>query len=151
MPLYTFHCEEDGVFELLLPMAESNREGAECPDCGTIGHRVAEICSMRPDSMWAGHVVEGYGYVTSASKLAKIKKAKNHVELNGRNDVESMKKMAEQGRKDRETKLDKDIKDAFEEGFAGSGAVDSFGAPAPGIFDKISDEQILRGDDPRIS
>ncbi len=80
-----------------------------------------------------------------------MKKEKHHVTLNGRSDIEAMKKMAEEGRKAREEKLNSDIKEAFEEGFANSGVIDSFGAPVPGAFDKLSDERITRGDDPRIS
>jgi hypothetical protein len=105
---------------------------------------------MRPDTLWAGHVVPGYGYMTSSSKLAKAEKQKGHITLNGRNDVEAMRKMAEQGRKDREAKLDKDIKDAFDEGFAGSGVIDSFGEPTPDAFKKLSDEPITCMNDDRV-
>src|SRR5262245_7430757 len=150
MPLYEFSCLEHERFEVLLPISDCEVAHHSCPQCGSASERVASLVSMKPDDLWAGHFVEGYGYVTSSSKLDRIRKDKRHIVLNGRDDVEAMKKMAEQGRKDREAKLDRDIKEVFEEGFAGSGVIDSFGAPTPDAFKKLSDEQITSINDDRI-
>lgn len=152
MPIFEFECPTHGCFEELLSRFPSN-ESHVCPCHGCLigAPLVPSRVAMQPDSLWAGHVVEGYGYVTSASKLAKIKKDKGHITLSGRDDMEAMKKMAAEGRKARDEKLDRDIKEVFDEHFTGSGVIDSFGAPVPGAFDKLSDTPITSGDDPRLA
>ena len=151
MPLYLYECPTHQAFELLLPLAEAEAEVKPCPRCGMPGERVPARVTMKPDDLWAGHDIEGYGHITSASKLARIRKEKSHITLHGRDDVEAMKKAAAEGRKAREAKLDRDIKEAFEGNFAGSGVVDSFGAPTPDAFKKLSDEPITSVNDLRIA
>ena len=143
MPLYTFHCELDGVFELLLPMAEFERKTAECPTCGTVGPRVAELCAMQPDNAWHfGRFVEGHGYLSSKSKIARAEKANGIATLSGRYDVEGMKKVAADARKANDEKRRRNLRRAFDDTFAGTGVLDSFGQLRP---------EAIKQDDPSVA
>ncbi len=131
MPLYSFNCPIHGAFDLLLPMSEWNRETAQC-QCGAVAERQAELCAMRPDSLWHfGKVVADIGEVNSSSKLARINRDRNIVTINGRADAEAMKKTAADARKGWDAQLERDTRKHFEEMFSGSGVVDSDGNLSP--------------------
>jgi putative FmdB family regulatory protein len=128
MPIYSFHCPTHGAFDLLLPMSEWNRETAGCLTCGAPSERQAELCAIQPDDKWHfGEFAPGIGEVNSRSKLAKIKRQRNIVTLDGRNDAEAMKKTAAEARAQWDVQLEKQTHDYFSEALAGQGLIDSFG------------------------
>ncbi len=145
MPLYNFKCCLClTVSELLLPMSKSDVDFALCPSCGLgIAERQVELCAMRPDSLWAGHYIENYGYTTSSSKLAQIRKDRHLVEVGDRADREAMKKTADEAAKARDEKFSKDTRKFIEDRFAGAGVLDSFGQIRPEATRKLSDEELL--------
>jgi hypothetical protein len=107
---------------------------------------------MRPDANWFyGETIKGHGYLTSASKIARARKQAGIVELSGRDDREAIKKTAEEARKGWDAKLEKQSRRVFEEAFAGSGVIDSFGEPTADACKKLSDTPISSGKDPRVT
>ena len=58
MPVYQYQCEEHGSFERIKKISE--REQAECPECG-------EICSMQ---ITAPKMLQG-GYMDKSMKFSK--------------------------------------------------------------------------------
>src|SRR5262249_28765030 len=136
--------------EELLPMSGADRTTIACP-CGNMAERMVSRVAMRPDSAWHfGQFIHGHGYLNSASKIARAQKANGVVERCGRADVEGMKKTAAEAQEAKDRRLERGTKEVFEKTFANSGIVDSFGQLTPDATKKISDEPILRGDDPRI-
>lgn len=121
MPLYTFNCPTHGLFELLLPLSESERKRAKCPNCSRFGSRAAELTTMRPDKYWSGHVDSNYGYITSASQLKQEMKRRNHVTIGDRTDREGMDKIAEAGAKAREERFKRGMRKWSERTFGPSG------------------------------
>src|SRR5215468_5395185 len=129
MPLYHFKCG-CGVIELLVPMIASEAAGYDCSACGQFAERQVELCAMRPDAMWAGHLTD-QGYVTSSSKLAQIRKDKHLVEIGDRTDREAMKRTADEAAKAKEDKFAADTREFLNTQLAGKGILDSFGGVRP--------------------
>lgn len=120
MPLYTFNCRDCGLFELLLPLSESERKRAKCPDCSRFGPRAAELTTMRPDKFWAGQQTQ-YGFVTSGSQLKAEMKRRNHVVIGDRADREGIDAVAERATVEKEQKMKKRIRGVMERAFGPSG------------------------------
>lgn len=93
--------------------------------------------------MWAGHVTDNYGYVTSSSQLARIKREKHHVEVGDRSDREAMKKTADEAAVARDEKLATDTRQFLEQRLSDAGILNSFGEVRPEAMVKLSDESIL--------
>ncbi len=142
MPIFEFHCPEHGHFEELLSMIPEY-ETHECPACGKESPLVPSLPVMRPDTLWAGHYIENYGYTTSSSKLAQIRKERHLVEVGDRADREAMKKAADEAAKARDEKFSKDTRKFLEDRLAGAGVLDSFGQIRPEAARKLSDEELL--------
>ena len=121
MPIYEYECEAGcGAFEMLRPLMDFDELGL-CPECGGVGERLVSRVTMRPDTMWAGQVDSNYGYFTSSAKLKAEMKRRNHVRVGDRTDREGMDKVAEQGAKNKEEKLNKEIRGWSERTFGPSG------------------------------
>jgi len=105
-----------------------------------MAERIASRVSMHADSLWAGHMTE-HGYVTSSSKLAQIKRDKGIVELSSQREVDGMKKVASDARKEKDEKFKRNLKSAFEKGFAGTGVLDSFGQLRPEALREESNDE----------
>lgn len=120
MPLYTFNCPTHGLFELLLPLSESERKRAKCPDCSRFGSRAAELATMRPDKYWSGQQTQ-YGFISSAKQLKQEMKRRNHVTVGDRTDREGMDKVAERAAVEKEQKMKKRIRGVMERAFGPGG------------------------------
>ena len=141
MPIYEYLCQRDGRFELLLPISEADNPKQMCAKCGAYSERMASLTTMRPDTLWSG-VMTDQGYVTSQSTLSTIEKQKGIITLDGRADVEAMKKRASDARKNWDVKLGHDTEQVFKENFAGTGLVDSFGEFTPCANDTWRNDRI---------
>ncbi len=141
MPLYEFHCKFDGRFELLLKEAPKGKRA--CPKCGARSPLIFPLTVMRPDPYWSGIMTEHYGYVTSSSKLAQIRKERHLVEVGDRADREAMKKTADEAAKARDEKFSKDTRKFLEDRFAGAGVLDSFGQLRPEATRKLSEMSLM--------
>lgn len=150
MPLYEFECPEHGRFEMLWPIRDCYRSWCICPECGFACERVASRVSMRPDTLWAGHVLENYGYVTSSSQVAQIRKERHLIEVGDRTDREAMKKRAADAAKARDEKFAKDTRAFVEEEFSGKGMIDSFGEITPEANRALSDKPLIDTKDERL-
>lgn len=153
MPIYEFECVNYHRFEQLMPVAMSDALIVDnCPACGKPARRVPSLCAMRPDCNWHfGEEVAGHGYLNSSAQIAAAKKASNTVRLGTRADIEAMKKQAAFARRHIAEENRERGRRRWEKAVAGSGMVNSFGEVRPEAFEKLSDETITRGDDPRIS
>lgn len=102
--------------------------------------------------MWAGHITESYGYVTSSSQLARMKREKHHVEVGDRSDREAMKKTADEAAKARDEKFAKETRKFLKKRLSDAGILNSFGEVRPEATKKLSDEPInhITNDDPRL-
>lgn len=151
MPLYEFECGIHGKFEVLLSRLPDS-EAHLCPVvfCAAYCSLVPSRVSMRPDTLWAGHITD-HGYITSSSKLARIYKDRHLVELGDRADREAMKKTADEAAKAKDEKFAKDTRAFLNERLSDAGLLNSFGEVIPEATRKISDEPITRiKDDPRL-
>lgn len=151
MPLFEFQCAVDGNrFELLLSGLPEDETGA-CPLCGARSPLVWSMPVMKPDANWFyGEEVAGHGYLNSASKIARARKANGLVELGGRDDREAMKRIAAEGRAAQDARLEKAARRCFERAVIGTGVVDADGNATPEAMRKISDEPIKSTKDSRL-
>lgn len=160
MPLYEFECPDHGRFEELMPRLPEE-EWHECPEAKEIlpgmwincirrAPLVPSRVSMRPDTLWAGHVVEGYGYVTSSSNLAKIQKDRHLVEVGDQSDRDAVHKTAADARKEKKEKFAKETRAFIEEEFSGKGMIDSFGEITPEANRPLSDKPLTDTKDERL-
>jgi len=141
MPLFDFDCPFHGRFELLLKEAPKGKRS--CPTCKARSPLMAPLTVMHPDKLWAGHMTE-HGYVTSKSQLVRAEKVKGVTHLSNRHEVEGMKKVAADARKEKEEKSRRNLRKAFDDTFAGSGVLDSFGHLRPeSIKEDDASEQSL--------
>lgn len=150
MPLYEFECIYDGRFELLLSMSTPESMMMACPACGKPCYRVVSLPVMRPDALWAGHYLENYGYVTSSSQVAQIRKERHLIEVGDRTDREAMKKRAADAAKARDEKFAKETRAFVEEEFSGKGMIDSFGEITPEANRALSDKPLTDTKDERL-
>lgn len=150
MPLYEYQCFEHGRFELLLPLSEAERPSVFCAKCRRTSPRVVSLASMRPDALWAGHYLENYGYVTSSSQVAQIRKDRHLVEVGDRTDREAMKKRADDAAKAKREQFAKETRAFVEEEFSGKGMIDSFGEITPEANRALSDKPITDTKDERL-
>lgn len=152
MPLYEIECPTDGRAELLLPLSASDALMLPCPTCGQPCYRVHSLASVRPDSLWAGHYIENYGYVTSSKQVANIRKQRRLVEIGDRADQEAIHKTATDAAKAKKDKFAKETRAFLEAEFSGKGMLTSDGEITPEANRKLSDEPItfIDEDDPRL-
>jgi putative FmdB family regulatory protein len=131
MPIYTYCCDRHGAIELLMPMSEWNRPWIDCPSCGQRAGRMAERVSMQPDSAWHfGQIIDGQE-INSKSKIVRAEKAKGIGYLSGRRDIDGMKKVAADARKEKDEKRRQNLRKIFDKTFSGTGVLDSFGHLRP--------------------
>lgn len=121
---YEYECPDHGVFEVSMPMAE-RKSSIDCPVCHFDIPRIVSQVLMKPDGMWAGHMVEGYGYITSQRKLEKIKRDKGIIQLTSLNDYDDMKKLARRGREEWDQKIEKQIHQQTVKALANTGLLTS--------------------------
>jgi hypothetical protein len=76
---------------------------------------------MKPDNLWAGHVDPDYGYTCSVTDLKRKMRERHHVTVGDRTDREGMDKVAEEARKAKDAKLDRDMRQWSEKTFGPSG------------------------------
>lgn len=148
MPIYEYECEEHGRFEVL----EHRAPGAEfksCPACDVPAPLVPSLTVMRPDTLWAGHQIEGRGYFTSKSRLDKSMKEKHHVPVGDRTDTEGMKKMANEAAKARDEKFAQESREFLRSKMAERGLLDSFGNLRPEASKPLSDTPLISTKDDR--
>jgi hypothetical protein len=121
MPLYEFECPTHGAFEIYSSKISAADE-MECdkPDCEEMAGRLWSRVTMKPDALWAGQMTE-YGYVTSAGKVKQIMKERHLVTVGDRTDHEGIKKMAENGRKSAQERVDRQLSEATRKFFGPSG------------------------------
>ena len=120
MPIFEAECERHGRFEALRSRLPEE-EYLSCPICDVSAPIVPSLPTMRPDTYWAGVKTSNYGYVTSASELKAEMKRRNHEVVGDRSDREAWEKIADNAVKDKETKLQKDVRQWSEKTFGPSG------------------------------
>jgi putative FmdB family regulatory protein len=75
MPIYEYRCSRCGeLFEYIKGVPEPDLE-LPCQSCGETANLVPSVPVMRPDSYWAGHMDDTFGYVTSRSELKRKEQA----------------------------------------------------------------------------
>ncbi len=148
MPIFEFDCKFCGPFELLLKEAPKGKRA--CPKCGARSERVWSLTVMRPDTLWAGHVIENQGYFTSESKLGKVMKEKKQTRIGDKVDAQGMKKMAEEAAKARDKKFEDDSRKFMREEMAKRDLLDSDGKLKPEASRPLSDTPLLSSKDERV-
>jgi len=148
MPLFDFDCPKCGRFELLLKEAPKGKRA--CPKCGARSESVWPLTVMRPDSLWAGHVIPNQGYFTSESKLGKVMKEKKQTRVGDRVDAEGMKKMAEEAAKSRDKRFEEDSRAFIRGEMAKRDLLDSDGRLRPEANKPLSDTPLLSSKDERV-
>src|SRR5262245_20864494 len=118
MPIFEYHCYTHGIFEAWQTKAE---DWFVCPVCGILCEWIPSRVTMRPDTLWAGHVDKNYGYLTSATKRKEIMQRKNHITMGDRTDREAMEKVADEANKAKDEKLQKDMRKWSEKTFGSEG------------------------------
>jgi len=149
MPLFQFNCKTHGVFEVLrnsLPKSERYK----CPDCGKLSPYVWPLTVMRPDSLWAGHVVENHGYFTSESQLGKSMKKRKLTRIGDRIDAEGMKAMANAAAAARDAKFAEESREFMRRAVAERGLLDAFGNLKPEASAPLSDTPLISSNDDRL-
>ena len=147
MPIFEFDCKFCGRFELLLKEAPKGKRA--CPKCGARSPRIPSLPVMRPDSLWAGHVIENQGYFTSESKLGKVMKEKKQTRIGDKIDAQGMKKMAEEAAKARDKAFEEDSRKFMREEMAKRDLLDSDGKLRPEASKQLSDTPLLSSKDER--
>lgn len=149
MPIFEFECETDGVFEALLTHVPGDGY-CDCPVCGVPAPYVPSLTVMRPDTLWAGHQVEGRGYFTSKSKLDQTMKNQRHTPIGDRADAEGMKKMAEAAAKARDEKFAQESREFLRGEMAKRGLLDADGKLRPEASKPLTDTPLIRTTDERV-
>jgi hypothetical protein len=148
MPLYDFDCKFCGRFELLLKEAPKGKRA--CPKCGYRSPFVWPLTVMRPDALWAGHVIENHGYFTSESTLENTMKKRKLTRVGDRSDMDGMKKMAEEAANARDAKFEAESKQFLRDKMAERGLLDAFGNLKPEASKPLSDTPLISTKDDRL-
>jgi putative FmdB family regulatory protein len=71
MPCYEYVCHNCDYEYEEIKATYRDRETTTCPRCRQQGHTEVKVSvpAMFPDSYWAGHMDDTFGYVTSKSEL----------------------------------------------------------------------------------
>lgn len=149
MPIYEHECEAHGRFEIIL-QTRSDEEYRACPVCDVPAPLVPSLTVMRPDTLWAGHQIEGRGYFTSKSKLDRTMKEKHHIPVGDRTDAEGMKKMADEAAKARDEKFAQESREFLRGKMAERGLLDSDGKLRPEASRPLSDTPLIHTTDERV-
>jgi hypothetical protein len=149
MPLFEFHCEDHGKFEVLRNSLPDD-EHCPCPACDLPAPFVWPLTVMRPDTLWAGHAIENHGYFTSESKLEKVMKKRKHTRVGDRSDIDGMKKMAAEAAKARDAKFEAESKQFLREKMGERGLLDAFGNLKPEASKPLSDTPLISTKDDRL-
>jgi len=105
---------------------------------------------MKPDSLWAGHVVENHGYFTSESQLNKSMKKRKLTRVGDRTDANGMKAMAEAAAKARDEKFAAESRQFLRDAVAERGLLDAFGNLKPEASKPLSDTPLVSSTDDRL-
>ncbi len=149
MPLFEFQCETHGRFEILRNSLPQDEHYA-CPVCEIPALFVWSKPVMRPDSLWAGHVLENHGYFTSESRLSKSMKKRKLTRVGDRTDADGMKAMAEAAAKARDEKFAADSRQFLRNAVAERGLLDAFGNLKPEASTPLSDTPLISSADDRL-
>jgi putative FmdB family regulatory protein len=138
MPIYSYECPEHGVFDLLRTIQHADDTHAKCEVCDARSQRCIELCAVQPDSLWHfGQRVDGRE-INSRAALERHDKENHLVTIVGQNDRDAIKKMTEEGKRDKAAKASTERRKAFEQVAAGSGLVNSFGELRPEAARRIA-------------
>lgn len=119
--VYEYFCENgDSIFELIRPVSECDQTGT-CPKCGRECERIPSLPFMKPDNLWHGQMIPGYGYFTSRHGYQKALKARGHVELGDRTEREGFEKLADDAAKSRQAAFEKASEKYFTDTLGPSG------------------------------
>lgn len=149
MPLFDFKCDDHGNFEVLrnsLPKSQRYK----CPQCGKSSPLVWPLTVMRPDSLWAGHVVENHGYFTSESQLNKSMKKRKLTRVGDRTDADGMKAMANAAAKARDEKFANESRRFLRDKMGECGLLDAFGNLKPEASEPLTDTPLVSTNDDRL-
>jgi hypothetical protein len=105
---------------------------------------------MKPDSLWAGHVIENHGYFTSESKLKESMKQRKLVRVGDRTDVDGMKKMADEAAAARDAKFAAESRQFIRNAMGERGLLDAFGNLKPEASKPLSDTPLVSSKDDRL-
>lgn len=105
---------------------------------------------MKPDTLWAGHVIENHGYYTSESRLEKAMKKKKLTRIGDRTDADGMKAMADAAAKARDAKFEAESKQFMRDAMAKHGLLDAFGNLKPEAGKPLSDTPLVSTKDDRV-
>jgi hypothetical protein len=149
MPLFEFHCEDHGTFEVLRNSLPKDGHCA-CPVCDVPAPFVWPLVNMKPDSLWAGHVIENHGYFTSESQLNKTMKKRKLTRVGDRSDMDGMKKMAEEAARARDNKFSQESKQFIRDEMGKRGLLDAEGNLKPEASKPLSDTPLISTKDDRL-
>lgn len=104
MPIYEYECPNHGVFEMYMLLEDWNKTWIYCPEsyCAAACTRIDSLCSVQPDSMWAGQQTH-QGYFTSKSEYNKVLKEKN-LETITPSELENVRKNVAKAKADKKEK-----------------------------------------------
>jgi hypothetical protein len=105
---------------------------------------------MRPDTLWAGYVVQNHGYFTSESQLENTMKKRKLTRVGDRSDMDGMKKMAEEAANARDAKFEAESKQFLREKMGERGLLDAFGNLKPEASRPLSDTPLISTKDDRL-
>lgn len=149
MPIFEAVCEKHGRFEALRNSLPDERH-LPCPVCDVPAPLVPSLPVMKPDTLWAGHQIEGRGYFTSKSRLDKTMKEQRHVPVGDRADAEGMKKMANEAAKARDEKFAQESREFMRNEMAKRGLLDSEGHLRPEATKPLTDTPLIHTTDERV-
>jgi putative FmdB family regulatory protein len=131
LPIYSYDCPTHGVFDLIRPIQKADDPSALCEICDATSPRVTELVAVQPDSLWHfGERVQGRE-INSRSQLERHNRQHNLLTLVGQSDRDAIRKMAEDGKREKAQKAAAERREVFEQTAAGSGLLNSFGELTP--------------------
>lgn len=126
--LYEYECNKHGIFELILPMSESDSK-QRCSECKKLCKRIPSLFASMPDNLWHFGDVRDGKEINSKSELKRYRKTNGLIEAGTKKDREDLRKQALSNRRDNEKKMEEKIRKKASEAFIGSGVVSSDGKP----------------------